>query len=173
MEAVDYPSVAKPQPVSNVTMILSPTPDSPAPSSTTRPRRAAASKLWRDGPAKLRNISYRMTSRRALIDNTHKKTALAAVKEAIDNMITRKVMKPIKYEDLRKGQMRNIIPMHMFLKERFRSDGSFDRWKARLVANGNHQSPDTIGNTYAPTVNPITVMTLINLTATSAEHTMT
>jgi len=53
----------------------------------------------------------------------------------------------------------------MFLKEKYKSDGSFDRLKARLVANGKFESPESLTDTYAPTVNPISVMTILNIAA--------
>jgi hypothetical protein len=51
----------------------------------------------------------------------------------------------------------------MFLKDKFLADGLFDRIKARLVAGGDFLSAAESGEVTSPTVNPITVMTMINL----------
>jgi hypothetical protein len=50
----------------------------------------------------------------------------------------------------------------MFVKIKYKADGSFDKVKARLVANGDEQPLDTLGETRAPTVNQISVITLLN-----------
>ncbi|CAM6001399.1 unnamed protein product [Sphagnum balticum] len=52
---------------------------------------------------------------------------------------------------------------HIFLKSKFLPNDSFDKLKARLVAGGNWQIEGTYGHTASPTVNPITVNTLINI----------
>jgi len=58
-----------------------------------------------------------------------------------------------------------IIPSFIFFKEKFKADGSFDKWKARLVAGGNFVDTSFAGNISAQVVNPITVMTMISVAA--------
>jgi hypothetical protein len=53
----------------------------------------------------------------------------------------------------------------MFLKDKFKANGEFDKKKARMVLNGNLQKPEEVGETEAPTVNPITVKIQLALTA--------
>ena len=62
---------------------------------------------------------------------------------------------------------RKIIPSFIFFKEKFRADGSFDKWKARLVAGGNFVDTSLSGDISAQVVNPITVMTMLSVAATS------
>ena len=148
------------------------TPSQPSPtiqpqeSSSTRPQRHVTAKSWKDGPVHLRDyLAFRMSLQSALRDNDRKDAAMNAVKEEVDNMMDMKVMTALKYQDIPKHNRGNIIPLHMFLKEKYKSDGSFDRLKARLVANGNFESPESLSDTYAPTVNPISVMTVLNVAA--------
>jgi len=104
--------------------------------------------------------ALKMTDRRAAIE--------AAIHAEIHNMMRMKVVKPIKPSRVNATIRRRMIPAHMFLKFKYKADGSFDKVKARLVANGNMQDPDTIGETFAPTVNPITVKIVLQITATDA-----
>jgi hypothetical protein len=53
----------------------------------------------------------------------------------------------------------------MFLKDKYKADGSFDKTKSRFVVNGNKQDLESVGSTNSPTVNPITVLTLLNVAA--------
>jgi hypothetical protein len=53
----------------------------------------------------------------------------------------------------------------MFLKDKFKL-GEFERTKARLVVGGDYVTQQVAGETASPTVNPITVMMMINIAAT-------
>jgi hypothetical protein len=52
---------------------------------------------------------------------------------------------------------------HMFLKIKNKANGDFDKIKARLVAGGDGQTEDTYDTTFSPTVNPVTIFSLINV----------
>lgn len=112
-------------------------------------------------------ICFKLSIRKALSDKEKYKQALASIYDEIDNMEKNKVMKPILFRDIPRDSRGRIIPVHMFIKDKYRSDGSFDKVKARLVANGDRVPPDMVGETMSPTVNPISVMTQINLAAVS------
>jgi hypothetical protein len=53
----------------------------------------------------------------------------------------------------------------MFLKWKYAPNGEFLKIKARLVAGGHRQHADTYTDTASPTINPITVMTILNIIA--------
>jgi len=106
-------------------------------------------------------LAFRMSQSSALHDNDRKDTAMKAVKVEVDM----KVMTALKYQDIPKFNRGNIIPLTMFLKKKYKSGGTFDRLKARLVANGNFEYPESLLDTYSPKVNPISVMTVLNVTA--------
>ena len=82
---------------------------------------------------------------------------------------TNKVMKPTMFKDIPKKYRDGIIPVHVFFKEKYKADGTYDKMKARLVANGDKMNPDLIGETFSPTVNPISVMTQINVAAVTKQ----
>jgi hypothetical protein len=164
---------------------------------SSRPRRAAATTNWRDGPAKLRSypraggvralktvakmqsdphgpfavLAYRISLRHALNDRKRAKEVNKAVNAELENMHDNEVLKAVRYSSIPKKYRDGIIPLHMFLKEKYKADGSYDKMKARLVYGGDRVDPETLGDTFSPTVNPISVMTQLNL-ATAREHLM-
>jgi hypothetical protein len=75
------------------------------------------------------------------------------------------VLKPIMFEDIPENHIKDIIGVYMFHKEKYKADGSFDKDKCRLVLLSNLRDPETIGESFSPTVNPISVMTQLNLAA--------
>jgi len=76
------------------------------------------------------------------------------------------VLKAVKFKDIPKEGRKDIINAFMFHKEKFKADGSFDKDKCRIVLLSNQRDPDRIGDSHSPTVNPISVMTQINLACT-------
>lgn len=71
----------------------------------------------------------------------------------------------VHYRDISRDKRHLIIPAHMFFKDKYKANGTFDKVKARLVANGDRQHPDSVGDTFSPTVNQISVFTLLNVAA--------
>jgi hypothetical protein len=57
----------------------------------------------------------------------------------------------------------------MFHKEKLKAYGSFDKDKCRIVLLSNKRDPSKIGETTCPTVNPISVMTQLNLAAVNRD----
>jgi hypothetical protein len=74
-------------------------------------------------------------------------------------------LKAIKFHDIPPALRRTILPAHMFLKDKFKADGTYDKCKARLVLGGDQQDSEMVGDTFSPTVNPISVMTQIAITS--------
>jgi hypothetical protein len=104
---------------------------------------------------------YRLTLRAALKMKDRQSEIIKAINEEIRNILG--VAKPIRKKDIPKYA--ELIPAHMFLKLKYKANGDFDKVKARLVANGNLQDDEMIQETFAPTVNPISVFTQINIAA--------
>jgi hypothetical protein len=104
--------------------------------------------------------AMKMTDRKEQID-----TALA---EEIDNIMKNKVVKPVKPSRITPNVRKRTVPTHLFFTFKYKADGTFERVKGRLVANGDQQDPEFIGETYAQTINPITVKTQLQITASEA-----
>lgn len=114
--------------------------------------------------------AYRVSFGQALKMRDRKEQIDEALLAEIDNIMQNKVVKPIKPSRITKDIHARTVPAHMFFKFKYKADGSFDKVKARLVANGDQQNPDFIGETYAHTVNPISVKTQLQITATEGMY---
>jgi hypothetical protein len=184
------PAAAKKQPLPKpAEAVPAPVPKpvpEPIPTTTAsgRPLRRAATKSHLDGPARLRDNdqqasqaivleqpgdhpwlkAYRVSFNSAMKDpdkERREQTLEAARKEIITLMDDHKALRAVKYADIPKEQHRFIINGHMFFKDQYNADGSFKRRKGRLVMNGNEENPFDLGETRAPTVNPISLMTTL------------
>jgi hypothetical protein len=60
-----------------------------------------------------------------------------------------------------------VIPSHLVLKQKRFSDGTLDKKKARLVANGNLQAAMTFDETASPTARMASVKLLLSIAATN------
>ena len=60
---------------------------------------------------------------------------------------------------------RDLIPCHLVLRQKRFADGTPDKKKARLVANGNRQGAHLFNETYSPTARPITVKIALQIAA--------
>lgn len=115
-------------------------------------------------------FAFRISLRTALADKQLGPDAYKSIEEEIKNIMNNNVVKPVHKNSIPKEEWRNIIPTHMFLKLKYKADGSFDKLKARLVVNGDKQAFDTIGETFSPTINQISVNTQLNYTAWTGAH---
>jgi hypothetical protein len=149
----------------------------PSPPSVTNVRTPRTTKgSWKDGPAgkKKDYVTYQVLANKvsldmALSDNTRGKHVLKAIYDEIDNLEQPGVLKPIYLTDIPNSFRKDIINAYMFHKEKYKADGSFDKDKCRIVLLSNQRDPDTIGESFSPTVNPISVMTMLNLAAVKKE----
>ena len=110
---------------------------------------------------------YRYSVRQGLNDPDLKRRdcVLAAIKEELRNIMMMKAFQPVKRRDISLVQWEErVYPSHMFLKDKYKL-GVFERIKARLVAGGDYVSRLDAGETKSPTVNPMTVMMMINIAA--------
>ena len=64
-----------------------------------------------------------------------------AIKKELSGLIKMKTFSPISPSEARTSQTKQIRTF-MFLKEKYKADGSFDKLKARLVADGSKQDRD-------------------------------
>lgn len=65
----------------------------------------------------------------------------------------------------RREHIQRALPSFCFVVEKLRGDGSYEKTKARLVANGKYQNlPDRYDN-FSPTVSHETLMILLNIAA--------
>jgi hypothetical protein len=70
---------------------------------------------------------------------TYGDKAISVINDELRQMLEKKVFHGVLFTNLSKDERRNIIRSSMFLKEKFLSDGEFEKLKARLVASGDMQ----------------------------------
>jgi hypothetical protein len=104
-----------------------------------------------------------LTIKKVLKDRDKLKITEQAIHKELRQLLKGGCLVPRRYNALSKRDRRSIVNAHLFLKDKYLSDVSFDKRKARLVANGNEEDIDDIGETTSPTVNPISVFTQLNL----------
>ena len=112
-------------------------------------------------------LACRISMRQALKDPDPEraKAATVAMIEELTQLVDTGTFDPTLYTSLSGEQRRRVIPSHMFFKDKFLADGRFQKLKARLVAGGNFVDTSLIGDISSWTVNPITVMAILNLAA--------
>ncbi len=112
-------------------------------------------------------LAYRVSLKKATSDpnEQRRKSAEEAIIEEIDNLFNMGWGDAVMLNSLSREERDGIIHAFMFLKEKTLGDGTFDKWKARLVAGGNEIKDTVEQDTYSPTANYISVMSTIALAA--------
>ena len=111
-------------------------------------------------------LCYRISLKEAVSEKDPIKLQmiLAALDDEVDNLVTKtKAVIPVDSRKLTTDERRSRIPAHTFLKFKELANGDFERVKARTVAGGNQVDPLTVGETRAPTVGIVSVMSMISL----------
>jgi hypothetical protein len=80
------------------------------------------------------------------------KEAIKSIAAECLQLINKKVFHPIDVNKLSTKERRAIIRSSMFLKEKFLSNGDFEKLKARLVAGGDQQDKSIYEDISSPTV---------------------
>jgi len=113
---------------------------------------------------KKREYGLHITVNQAL--NKIGKPAVKAIVQEIMQMESKGVWKGIRPSQLTFKQRKKIICSSMFLKEKFRADGSFEKLKARLVAGGHQQDRDAFESTNsAPTIRTSSIFIMAAIAA--------
>lgn len=114
---------------------------------------------------------FRMYVKEALSkQNPNHERAREAIKKELEQMIQLNVYELINYEDIPTNSRKNIISSIIFLKDKYNSDGTYEKTKARLAARGD-QMKDTLGRLFSsPTANLISLCTILSISAKFSCH---
>ena len=96
---------------------------------------------------------------------TRGRAAVQSMKEELKSLFKKEAMHPVLLKDLSKTQRKKVLRSCMFLKEKFNSQGSFEKLKSRLVANGKQQERSELEDTASPTVKLTSVMIMLAVAA--------
>jgi hypothetical protein len=80
------------------------------------------------------------------------KSTLNAVAKEIYQLLTMDVFRPVHFKKISFKRKKKLVRSFMFMKEKYFPDGTFDKMKTRLVAGGNDQEKELMGNVSSPTV---------------------
>ena len=96
--------------------------------------------------------AYRISVNQAL--KRFPKAAMDEMSRELLQLHSRPTWHPVRYSSLSFKQKSKVIRSHMFLKEKYFSNGEFEKLKARLVAGGHMQDRSSYGESdfAAPTV---------------------
>lgn len=111
--------------------------------------------------AKLQYKACRTSVTQALKGPRSKESKQAIIDE-IQNMLEYNVGKYIQFNDIPVQYRKNLVRSFMFLKDKVKANGEYDRTKARLVLNGKQQNIDTYDFISSSTVAIHSVMLLLN-----------
>jgi hypothetical protein len=96
--------------------------------------------------------------------------AKTVIIKELKQMIDRKVWGPIKSHTLTRAEASKVIPSSMFLKMKTNPNGSFNKYKARLVAGEHRQDKGLYDDLSSPTVSTSGMFTVIAIAAHEHRH---
>ena len=105
--------------------------------------------------------------------NTFGEKAVSSIMDELDQMLTKEVFYPVDVNELSVQQKKTIIRSSLFLKEKYLSNGEFDKLKARLVAGGHMQLRDESDDNSSPTVSTSSVFITAAIAAREARSVST
>lgn len=116
--------------------------------------------------------NYRVSLKKGI--EIYGEAARESIRSELQAMEKKEVFRPLHYKDLTPGQKNKSIRSFIFLKEKLKPDGSFDKLKSRLTANGKTQNREEVemmfGNTSSPTVAFSSIMSLIAIAKAEGRH---
>ncbi len=95
--------------------------------------------------------AFRLSLKQAMAQSSRKDAILASIYKEIENLEAPDIMTCIKYQDIPQEYLKHVILVWLFYKEKYKSDGTFDKDKCRIVALSHLRDPYTIGETFSPT----------------------
>jgi len=106
-----------------------------------------------------------VTVKKALAINPS--ATIRALGQEILQLIDMKACEPIQQADLKPSKTRSIIPAVPFMKDKYKPDGAFDKFKARIAGGGNRMNPATMAHVEvsSPTVDIASVNTCLTVAA--------
>ena len=91
--------------------------------------------------------------------------ALQAIAGEMQQMIDKKVWRPVHWRAMTEVERKRLIPSSMFLKEKKDSAGKVEKIKARLVAGGHRQDKTLYSDLSSPTVSTTSVFAVAAIAA--------
>ena len=103
--------------------------------------------------------AMRMSITQAMKDKGMEPHTVKAIAAEIENLLEMKAGPLVRYEDIPHQYRGEIVNAFMFLVDKFKAKGEFEKRKGRMVSG---KTTKVFEETSSPTVNPITVMTMLH-----------
>jgi hypothetical protein len=98
--------------------------------------------------------------------NPNREAAIQAIHKEVEQLMNLNVGNIISWSEIKKSPNYEIIGSFLFLKEKYKADGSFDKMKARLAAMGNEEEASLFTqDPSSPTANISSIMVLLSIAA--------
>ena len=111
------------------------------------------------------------------VNSALRKCGRKALESIVDEVyqigIQKNVFKPVNAKRLTVPQLKKIIRSSIFSKEKFLSDGTFEKLKSRLVAGGNMQDKALYEDVSSPTVSTTAAFIIAAIAASEGRHAVT
>ena len=129
-------------------------------------RQLALRSQWRDT-----DFAFTISVRMAL--KTRGAEATPVIMAELQQMVDKQVWHGVHLRNLSTTERKRIIRSSMFLKDKYLASGTFDRFKARLVAGGDMQDKTLYDNLSSPTASTTSVLTVAAIAAAEGRHAIT
>jgi hypothetical protein len=113
---------------------------------------------------------YATSLKRLMQMEDRKAQVKASILEEIDNLMAPGIMEATSRMKIQQEHIKGIIKLWMFHKEKYDSKGKFIKDKCRIVTLSQHRDTSMIGQTYSPTVNPISFFVTLAITAKQPKY---
>jgi len=98
--------------------------------------------------------------------NEYGDNAIDSIKKELKQLLVdKKAMHPVHRNALTKTQLKKVIRSLLFLKSKHDAEGTFQKLKSRLVANGSQQLKSLYGDVSSPTASLASLMMVLNVAA--------
>ncbi len=120
----------------------------------------------------IEGLSYHISMAQGI--KRHKDLAYSSINCELQAMENKKVFHPLNFHQLSYQQRKSAIRSFIFLKEKFKPNGDFDKLKSRLTASGNQQDrvhiENTFGSVSSPTISMSSLMTILAISKSEKRH---
>jgi hypothetical protein len=100
--------------------------------------------------------------------NPNRESAEISIRKELSQMVDLKVFQPVRFQDIPYGDRNKIISSIMFIKDKFKTDGTYDKTKARLAARGDQMENSFDEIFTSPTANLISLFILLSISANNS-----
>jgi hypothetical protein len=93
-----------------------------------------------------------------------------AFKSEFDALFHQQVLEPVDPLQITNEILKCALPIQVLEVDKYDANGVFEKRKARACLGGHKEDPNSYGDTRSPTINPMAIMTMINIATIKDEE---